>query len=459
MFPEIRKTSNEEPEAWRRLWPRWVLAALRQEGGVPAGRLWSLTLPVPPGVIENLAVGRWHTVLHSPDGGQTLVGCGEAFCLESAGAGLAGRFRDLRREWRASASADDAPSPAAFFAVPFQAAAGTARLVVPAVALRRQRGHGAWMTLSAFGDGRLPEAVLADWERETHDLLTGAGATAPASFRRSFVRLAETPSPADWQRGVAAATAAIADGRLEKVVLSRRVLVDTAVPLDLDRLLRRLLRLYPSCAVLALPHDGGTVVAATPERLADKRGERIETHALAGTIATDPDPARDLALERMLLDSTKEQGEHACVVRFLSEALTSLCVAAVSPGPPQVMRLRTLQHLWTPLVGRLRPGVELLDAVAHLHPSPAVAGTPRDAALDWLEAADERRDHFYTGAFGWIDRTGDGESYVVLRSAFVKGRTVELRAGAGIVAGSTPAAELAETELKLTAFLIALEET
>ena len=117
------------------------------------------------------------------------------------------------------------------------------------------------------------------------------------------------------------------------------------------------------------------------------------------------------------------------------------------------MSLRFLQHLWTPISGRLRPGIGLIDAVTRLHPTPAVLGSPPQAAIDWLRDTGERRDGLYTGVAGWIDRDGNGDAAVVLRSAYFEDRTAVLWAGAGIMADSDPRAEFAETEMKLASLM------
>ncbi|HRF74871.1 MAG TPA: chorismate-binding protein, partial [Accumulibacter sp.] len=122
-------------------------------------------------------------------------------------------------------------------------------------------------------------------------------------------------------------------------------------------------------------------------------------------------------------------------------------------NPPQaaeIMQLGELQHLRTRITGRLRAGVGLFDLVAGLHPTPAVGGSPGSAARQWLRRHGDRRGAWYTGGVGWIDRDGDGEVVVALRCARIKGRAAELFAGAGIVAGSDPTQELAETEAKLS---------
>jgi isochorismate synthase len=252
---------------------------------------------------------------------------------------------------------------------------------------------------------------------------------------------------------VNATLAAIAAGRFDKAVLARRVTAALPRPANLGRIVHELTRRYAECNVFTLPYGVATVLAASPERLAVKRGSSIVSHALAGTARRDGQPQRDADLAEALFACQKERDEHAFVVDAIVATLGALCDTIDAPASPTVMRLHNVQHLWTPISGRLRSGVSLLEAVARLHPTPAVAGYPRDAAMAWLGEIGERRGGCYSGVAGWIDGDGDGEAAVILRSALIEGTTVSLWAGAGIVAGSQPAEELAETDLKMAALL------
>lgn len=317
-------------------------------------------------------------------------------------------------------------------------------------ALLRQGPDGTHLILSARR-GHATAAQLVDgWLDATGRLL----APAPADARWSRITTQHaTPDADTWRARVDGARQAIRAGRLDKVVLARRLQATLSAPVDVGAALRRLERMYPGCHVLSLPHAGGQLLAATPEPLALKRGDSLVAHALAGTARRSGDAQADARAVTALLASAKERREHALVVEALRTRLAGLCHRLEAAGDPAVLPLRFVQHLWTPVRGRLRAGVDLFDAVLALHPTPAVLGLPDTAARAWLAACGEQRDCLYTGVAGWTDRNGDGEAVVLLRSAWLAGTTAVLWAGAGIMADSDPDAELAETELKLKTML------
>jgi isochorismate synthase EntC len=144
------------------------------------------------------------------------------------------------------------------------------------------------------------------------------------------------------------------------------------------------------------------------------------------------------------------------VVDAIVAALAGCCAGLPQPGAPGIYAAGPVAHLRSVVSGRAAPGTTLIDLVRALHPTPAVGGFPTAAALAWLAGHDERRNGWYSGGFGTLTADGDGEFSVALRSALIAGETIELQAGAGIVAGSDPAQELAETEAKFATLLAAL---
>lgn len=291
------------------------------------------------------------------------------------------------------------------------------------------------------------------WISEADRLLTALDAVVPSAAPVDLVRLDEIPQPDSFRRRVGKATQSIAAGQVEKVVLSRRITVAAPRPFRPERLVRELAARHPSCAIFTVGFGERTLVAASPERLVACTGRRVESYALAGTAPFDP---ADPFLGGRLLSGAKDRHEHQLVVGWISSALNDLCDDLDVPSEPRRMILGQLEHLWTPISGTLKPGAGLLQAARALHPTPAVAGLPLEPALSLLNELGESRSGWYTGAFGWIDRAGDGEMAVVLRCALLDGDRAEIAAGAGIVAASDPEAEFTETELKLRTMLDAL---
>jgi menaquinone-specific isochorismate synthase len=302
-----------------------------------------------------------------------------------------------------------------------------------------------------------PEHLLRHWRRRLRELIPvlyepPAGPRPIARLRRAC----EEPDPADWERLVRGALAQIDAGTLDKVVLSRRISVQGPRTFDVARLVDALGCLFPSCQTIKLRRNGRSFVAATPERLLGLAGGRLEVDAIAGTAGRGESLEDDAALRNGLLRCEKNLREHRFVIDAVRAALADCCEGFRVPSAPQVMQLSNAQHLWSPITARPRPGVRLLDLAARLHPTPATNGQPRAAAQTWLRQMEPFTRGWYTGAAGILHPNGDGELWVLLRCAEVSGAEAELFAGAGIVAGSDPAAEWGETEAKLAAMLSAL---
>ncbi len=271
-------------------------------------------------------------------------------------------------------------------------------------------------------------------------------------------RTRSEPGDDAYRAGVDAALRAIAAGDLEKVVLARSVRLERDGGFDPDAVLASLRRHHPSCATFAVTRGDAAFIGATPELLVRLAGDHVYTSALAGSAPRGGGAEEDARLARELLESKKEQSEHAIVVRALREGIEPLCTDVEQPESPRLRRLEGIQHLETPVEGRLRRGATLLDLLSRLHPTPAVGGAPRAAALAWIARHESLRRGWYAGPVGYLDDRGGGELRVALRCALLRGAEAKLFAGAGIVAGSRPDAELRETGLKLAAMLGALVE-
>jgi len=255
-----------------------------------------------------------------------------------------------------------------------------------------------------------------------------------------------------WDDAIAAALADIAAGSFAKVVLAREVTVDADAPFDLRSVLRRLRSQQPGCILYA---DGG-FVGATPELLIRRTGREFESRPMAGTAPGSV--AAEVAVR--LAASGKDAREHRFVVDAVHDALAPIAATIDVHDTPVVEHFGSLAHLVTPVRGRLRDDdadrFGALDLARRLHPSPAVGGTPTDAALDAIARLEPFDRGPYAGPVGWVDARGDGAFAVALRGAEIDGPRALLRAGAGIVAGSDPDAEWAETVAKFEPMLRAL---
>lgn len=271
------------------------------------------------------------------------------------------------------------------------------------------------------------------------------------------------PEPEEHLRRVEAAVETIRNTRLEKVVLARAV--DVAFPEAVDprlvaaRLIDNAVNRDGFIADLTpAGRDGAMLVGSSPEVLIKKQGSTVSAFPLAGSKGRHPDPERDAERGRALAHSTKDLSEHAFVVDHLRRILSPLCSRLDAPTTPQVIQTREMWHLGTPIVGTLAsPDTSALDLALLVHPTPAICGTPKEAAQELILTAESDRG-FYAGAVGWCDSSGDGEYMVAIRCAQVSGDGHSARtwAGGGIVADSDPHEELAETSAKLRTILRSL---
>jgi isochorismate synthase len=410
-----------------------------------------------------------------PDRGLSLAALGSAHVIETRGGN---RFRKAARAARKVAAATHLagdPGPRhtgallvggfAFSDAPSEEAAWRGfppgRLVLPEVLFARE-GDRSWCTAVRCIDpgadaDREASLLLAEMQRrcKAHHELRPA---EEAEVEAPAYRIAADRSHADYRARVAAALRAIATGDLEKVVLARSVALQRNAPLAAGALQGGLRGRYPGCTHFAVARGDGIFLGATPEHLVRLHGTRVETAAVAGSAPRGRNPEDDARLGRELCESKKEQAEHASVVRALRAALESCCDDLDVPEAPRLLRLGEIQHLETAISATLRNGESILELVERLHPTPAVGGAPRESALAWIARGEDLDRGWYAGPVGFVDADGGGEFCVALRSALVRGDEARLFAGAGIVDGSRPEAELQETRLKLRTLLSPLLE-
>jgi menaquinone-specific isochorismate synthase len=204
------------------------------------------------------------------------------------------------------------------------------------------------------------------------------------------------------------------------------------------------------------PRPHHAFFGATPELLIAVDNRRIATMALAGSVRRGRSPAEDAALADRLLHDAKERREHDLVVRAIERRLSPLTQSLAIPPKPIVLPLANIQHLYTPIEGRLQQATDALTLVELLHPTPALGGSPRDLAMDFIRQAEPAPRGWYAGPVGWLDANLDGAFAVAIRSAVTQEERVWLYAGAGIVPGSDPRQEWEETGLKFQPILEAL---
>lgn len=251
-----------------------------------------------------------------------------------------------------------------------------------------------------------------------------------------------------WLEAVARTIERIAAGEADKVVLARDHAVWSHEPFDAVDLARRLTARFPRCHTFIV--EG--LVGATPELLLARAGSAVVSRVLAGTTGRSADEVEDAALGAALLASAKDLAEHRFAADSVREVLAPRCGDLAGEPGPRLLRLDNVQHLATTFTGHLDdPTTSALELVGALHPTAAVGGTPRPAALAMIRDLEGMARGRYAAPVGWTDAAGDGEWGIALRCAELAGARARLFAGVGVVAASLPEAELEETRLKLLA--------
>ncbi len=274
---------------------------------------------------------------------------------------------------------------------------------------------------------------------------------------RDAIAIAEVGGDDRYEQVVRSALAQINAGAFRKIVLARAKDLRATQAFHPLQVLNGLRQRYPDCYAFSVANGRGqSLIGASPERLLRVRDHAILTEALAGSAPRGGSASEDAALAGALARNEKEQAEHACVLDSILRRLKPLGLDLKHTDKPALRRLANVQHLHTSVEAAITPGVRTLDVLSRLHPTPAVGGSPRGAAVARIREWESFPRGLYAGALGWIDASGEGEFFVGLRSALIDGATARLYAGAGIMAGSDPAREKAETELKFNAMQASL---
>ncbi|MEI2701890.1 MAG: isochorismate synthase [Baekduia sp.] len=437
--------------------------------------LAALTVPVPVPIdptavlVAARAPGEAWCALEQPErDGAVVAGLGAVVELSSAGSG---RFAELARSWRSliGAASFEGPTgaipgsgPVAFGGLAFAddggvtpawSGFGSASLHVPEIAITRRAGVTR-MTVSALvGAGDDPDAVAQHVADRVAGLDAAARLPAPDPQIAGRHDVHGAMPPEHYVEAVSRAVERIAGGSFEKIVLARAVDVTAPEAYRPEAILGVLREGFPECHLTVVARGDAAFVAASPELLIRREGLRASTIALAGSARRSSDPAVDDHIGEQLLQSAKDRAEHDVVTRRIVRALTPVSVWVTAADEPSLAKIANIQHLATPVRAQLAEPVGALELAGLLHPTPAVGGEPREAALPVIPALEGLDRGWYAGPVGWLDAAEDGEFVVGLRSALLRGAAARCYAGVGVVGASDPAAELAETEIKLGALL------
>ena len=307
----------------------------------------------------------------------------------------------------------------------------------------------------------IPQVVVGTKAGKSWITWIGSGAqpvlnTTAEQFSNGEMKWSEEPqADVQWKQRVSTAVSRIQKGDLDKVVLARDITVSSNKAIDPRVILNKLAVEYPTTWKFA----NSGLVGATPELLLRLSRGMVTSRVLAGTISKTGDDAKDLALAGSLARSSKDLAEHEYAVRSVADAIEPFCSSTNVPDSPFVLHLANVMHLATDVTGALVETLSHVDAftiLEQLHPSAAVCGTPRPQAAKLISEIEGMSRGRYAGPVGWIDAAGDGELGIALRCGQINGDSIRIFAGCGIVDGSDPEIELAETYAKFAPMRSAL---
>ena len=373
-------------------------------------------------------------------GGEGLVGWGVHATTTVSGKD---RFRDARNWWLHQLESfavtnsvhGNGTGPVIFTSFSFSPSDESV-LIIPKVIVGK-KGDKSWITW--IGSSPQPDLNV----------------TVPELLHNSITWDTNEGSDSAWKERLSLAINHIQNGTLDKVVLARDFAGGSSASIEPRRILKKLAAEYPSTWCFSV----GGLVGATPELLLRLTRRMVTSRVLAGTISKTGDDERDLALAASLARSSKDLEEHEYAVRSVADALEPFCTSTNVPESPYVLHLANVMHLATDVTGALAEKLAHVDAftiLEHLHPSAAVCGTPRELAAELITQIEAMSRGRYAGPVGWIDAAGDGELGIALRCGQINGDSIRIFAGCGIVAGSDPVKELAESEAKLVPMRSAL---
>jgi menaquinone-specific isochorismate synthase len=374
-------------------------------------------------------------------GGDGLVGWGVHASTTVSGAN---RFNDARTWWHnqvetfsvADAVHVSGTGPVLFTSFSFSESEESV-LVIPKVIVGQRNGKS-WLT----------------WIGDIAQPILPTEKTISNSAKLTWQD--EPISKSDWEDQVTKLVREIQSGNVDKVVLARDQSATADTEIDIRNVLRNLAREYPSTWNFAIAN----LVGATPELLLRLSKGMVTSRVLAGTISKTGDDERDLALAGSLARSSKDLEEHEYAVRSVADALEPFCSSTNIPETPFVLHLANVMHLATDVTGALiesKSHVDVFTLLNQLHPSAAVCGTPTDKAAKVISEIEGMSRGRYAGPVGWIDAAGDGELGIALRCGQINGDSIRIFAGCGIVDGSDPEIELAETYAKFSPMRSALK--
>lgn len=396
----------------------------------------------------------------------TLVGIGHAHVLSTDK--KTGRFEKIKNDWTSLCNQivneehsvqpvlfggfsfdplNEKPSewtrfPQAYFAVP------TFQLIL--------KGEQAFVSIHLITEEQESFAEFDAMRKERDKLIHSAQVTEVDKYDKPLAIGRTELRKEEYLDSIGRVTDIIKAKEVEKVVIARALELEFEDNLSPSSALYQVSNEQPESFLFGLEAEEQFFFGATPERLVKVESQKALSTCLAGSTPRGKTVEKDAELGEALLKDPKNRAEHQYVVKMISEVFEDYCSGTVVPKLPKLLKIRDIQHLYTPVEGKLNPGATLFDLVEVLHPTPALGGEPKLEALHMIREHEAMNRGYYAAPIGWIDAKGNGEFAVAIRSALLDGEKAYLYAGGGIVADSMPESEYDETWVKFRPMLRAL---
>lgn len=332
--------------------------------------------------------------------------------------------------------------PQSFFAV------ATFQLVI--------RNEKAYVSIHFITDEENSTSKFEDLRKERDRLIHAAQVKEVKLYEKPVLNDYEEKEKEQYLQSIQKVTALIKEKQAEKVVIARSLLTYFKEQPTSPQVLSNVLYEQPESYLFGLERHNLLFFGASPERLVKVEDGKAFSSCVAGSIKRGKTAEEDERLGQDLLNDTKNLNEHQYVVDMIKKVFEQNCVSYKMPKKPQLLKIRDIQHLYTPIEGILSSSATILQLVKHLHPTPALGGVPRKNALKIIRQYETMTRGFYAAPIGWVDADLNGEFAVAIRSAALFGNKAYLYAGGGIVADSTPQSEYEETLVKFRPMLRAL---
>jgi menaquinone-specific isochorismate synthase len=400
-------------------------------------------------------------------GETTIVGIGSSFIFRNDL--KENRFEDIDQEWKRfihEAVLDDglsetATGPLIFGGFSFDPSQkkevewtdfSQATLQLPTFMLT-VKSDKAYLTINILCSSHDEEDIIEKYIVEINELLNHSSFLITSQALKETMEIA----PDQWKKTLDEVVGQLKMGEMEKVVLARKLKVSFEDSPHSDFILQNLLTQQPDSFTFSLEVLNSCFLGASPERLVKKTGEEIFSTCLAGSIGRGKTELEDTQLGQELLEDNKNRHEHHLVVEMIKSVLEKYCKDIDLPGHPTLMTVRDIQHLYTPIRGKIiSSDTSILKFVEQLHPTPALGGVPREKAMESIKESENMDRGLYAGPIGWLDAKGNGEFAVAIRSGLINRNNSYLYAGCGVVADSNSESEYIETKIKFRPMLRAI---